>query len=182
MILAREVDRPAVEQVVRLQQSLGVDARLIGPEEIRELSPNADLTHIVAGCIERKSGYADPRATVYALAHRAQEKGAVIEQLTEAQAIRARGERIEAVVTNHGEISTRVVVNCAGPWAGKVGQMVGVDYSLRFSRELDIKFQLPASHAEFPVTADPPSPVWHSPRNWSPAIPTPTTTRPHQRK
>ena len=155
MILAREADRPAIEHVVRLQQSLGVDAQLIGPQDIRELSPKADLTHIAAGCIEPKSGYADPRATVYALAHKSREKGATIEQLTEAQSIRAPGDRIEAVVTNHGEISTRVVVNCAGPWAGKVGQMVGLNYSLRFSRELDIKFQLPASHGDFPVTADP---------------------------
>src|SRR5205814_2077334 len=110
---------------------------------------------VAAGCYEPKSGYADPRATVYALSHRAKEMGAGIEQLTEVLDIRRNGDRVSAVVTNHGEISTPVVINCAGPWAGKVGEMVGIRYSLRFSRELDVKFQLPATHGLFPVTADP---------------------------
>lgn len=76
MILAREQDRPAIEHVVKLQQSLEVDAKFIDREEIRELTPKADLNGIVTGCYEKKSGYADPRATVYALAHRAKEHGA----------------------------------------------------------------------------------------------------------
>jgi sarcosine oxidase subunit beta len=155
MIMAREEDRPAIEHVVRLQQSLGVDARLIGPQEIRELAPQADLRQVAAGCFEKKSGYADPRATVYALAHRAKELGAEVEQLTEVSGIQRHGERIRGVVTNRGEIATPVVINCAGPWAAKVGQMAGVDYSLKFSRELDVKYQLPTGHGEFPVTADP---------------------------
>lgn len=67
MIMAGEEDRPAIEHVVRLQQSLGGDAIIIGPEDVRELSPRADLRNIVAGCFEKKSGYADPRATVHAL-------------------------------------------------------------------------------------------------------------------
>jgi len=78
MIMAREEDRPAIEHVVRLQQRLGVDAQLINREDIKELSPKADLTHVVAGCFEKKSGYADPRATVYALGHRSKELGAVV--------------------------------------------------------------------------------------------------------
>jgi sarcosine oxidase subunit beta len=155
MILAREQDRPAIEHVVKLQQSLGVDAKFINRDEIRELNPRSELNGIVTGCYERRSGYADPRATVYALAHRAKEHGATVQQLTEVRAIKLKRNQVTAVVTNHGEISTPVVINCAGPWAGKVGEMVGIHYSLRFSRELDVKFQVPASHGMFPVTADP---------------------------
>jgi glycine/D-amino acid oxidase-like deaminating enzyme len=46
-----------------------------------------------------------------------------------------QGDRVTGVVTNRGEISAPIVVNCAGPWAGRVGAMAGVSYSLRFSRE-----------------------------------------------
>jgi glycine/D-amino acid oxidase-like deaminating enzyme len=70
-------------------------------------------------------------------------------------AIKLKGKQVTAVVTNHGEISTRVVINCAGPWAGKVGDMAGIRYSLRFSREFDVKFQIAASHGTFPLTPDP---------------------------
>lgn len=155
MIMARDADRPAIEHVVRLQQSLGVDARLISVDEIRELAPQADLHHVTCGCYERLSGYADPRATVYALAHRAKELGAAVEPMTEVRGVHLEGDRVTGVATNRGDLSTPVVINCAGPWAGKVGEMAGIRYSLRFSRELDVKFQLPRTHGRFPVTADP---------------------------
>jgi glycine/D-amino acid oxidase-like deaminating enzyme len=74
---------------------------------------------VAAGCYEPKSGYADPRATVYALSHRAKEMGAGIEQLTEVVDIRRNGDRVTAVVTNHGEISTPIVVNCDGTVGGQ---------------------------------------------------------------
>jgi sarcosine oxidase subunit beta len=170
MILAREEDRPAIEHVVGLQQSLGVDAELIGLPEIRELSPRADLRDIVTGCFERRSGYADPRATVYALCHRSMELGAEIQQLTEARDIRRAGDSVTAVVTSRGEISTPVIINCAGPWAGRIGRMVGLDYSLRFSRELDVKVQMPAGHSVFPVSADPANGTYFRPQTGGFAI------------
>jgi sarcosine oxidase subunit beta len=170
MIMAGEEDRPAIEHVVRLQQSLGVDAAIIGIDDVRQLSPKADLTNIVGGCFEKKSGYADPRATVYALAQRAKDLGAVVQQLCAVRDIRRSGDRIAGVVTNHGEISTPIVVNAAGPWAGIIGRMVGVEYSLRFSRELDVKYQLPSAHGKFPVSADPRNGTYFRPQSGGYAI------------
>ncbi|MBM3775114.1 MAG: FAD-binding oxidoreductase [Acidobacteria bacterium] len=170
MIMAREEDRPAIEHVVRLQQKFGVDARLISREDVRELSPDVDLSDIVGGCYESKSGYADPRATVYALAHRAQELGARIEQLAPVRAIERKGDRVTGVTTSRGAISTRLVVNCAGPWADRIGHMVGIHYSLRFSRELDVKFQLAAKQRVFPVSADPRNGTYFRPQSGGFAI------------
>jgi sarcosine oxidase subunit beta len=155
---------------VRLQQSLGVDAAIIGMDDVRQLSPKADLTDIVGGCFEKKSGYADPRATVYALAQRAKELGAVVQQLCAVRDIRRSGDRIAGVVTNHGEVSTPIVVNAAGPWAGIIGRMVGVEYSLRFSRELDVKYQLPSAYGKFPVSADPRNGTYFRPQSGGYAI------------
>jgi sarcosine oxidase subunit beta len=56
MILAREEDRPAIERVVQLQRRYGVQAQLIGIDDIRELAPQADLAHVTAGCFETTSG------------------------------------------------------------------------------------------------------------------------------
>jgi glycine/D-amino acid oxidase-like deaminating enzyme len=155
LVLAREEDCPAIRHVVELQQKLGGDGRMVGLDDIRELAPYADLHAIAGGCYEETSGYADPRATVFALAHRASELGVAVQQLTEVRSIQLRGGRVAGVVTNRGEISTPVVVNCSGPWAAKVGKMAGVDYSLQLSREYDVKFQLPALVGRFPVTSDP---------------------------
>src|SRR4030095_8048425 len=103
---------------------------------------------------EKKSGYADPRATVYALIHRAVELGAAVHQQTEVREIKLKGDKVTGVVTNQSEISAPVVINCAGPWAANVGKMVGIQYSLRFTREIDVKVQLPAKYGRFPVTCD----------------------------
>jgi glycine/D-amino acid oxidase-like deaminating enzyme len=91
-------------------------------------------------------------------------------QLTEVRGIRRAGDRVTGLVTDRGEIETPVVVNCAGPWAGKVGQMVGLQYSLRFSRELDVKVQLPAGHGGFPVSADPANGTYFRPQSGGYAI------------
>jgi sarcosine oxidase subunit beta len=42
-------------------------------------------------------------------------------------AIHKENGRISAVMTNHGEIATRAVVCCAGPWSAHIGKMVGLD-------------------------------------------------------
>lgn len=120
MILAKQEDVAKIEQVVQAQQKLGIEASIVNPDDIKELVPQADLHHVVAGCYEKRSGYADPRATVYALIHRAVELGGAVHQHTEVLEIKLKGDRVVGVVTNLGEIAAPVVINCAGPWAAKV--------------------------------------------------------------
>jgi sarcosine oxidase subunit beta len=155
LVLARQQDCAAITHVVQLQQKLGSEGQVVSLADIKELAPLADLHSVVGGCYEKNSGYADPRATVYALTHRAQELGARVQQLTEVLEIKHKGDQVKGVVTTRGEIATPVVINCGGPWAARVGSMVGVHYSLCLSREYDIKFQLPAKLQNFPVTSDP---------------------------
>jgi sarcosine oxidase subunit beta len=92
---------------------------------------------------------------VYALVKRAGELGCEVEQFCGVQAVRTSGDRVAGVATDRGEIETPVVVNAAGPWAGRVGETAGVRYALRFSRELDVKYLIPSNHGSFPVSADP---------------------------
>ncbi len=70
-----------------------------------------------------------------------------------AQAGGARG--VSAVVTTRGTISTRVVVNAAGPYAGMVGRMAGLDLPLEPVRRQKVyispKPQIPQ---DAPLTVD----------------------------
>lgn len=45
---------------------------------------------------------------------------------TEVVDLKLQEGRIVAVVTDHGEVETKTVVNAAGPWADRIGQMAGL--------------------------------------------------------
>ena len=65
------------------------------------------------------------------------------------------GHRVSAVETDQGTIETPVAVNAAGGWARAIGLTIGLNYSLRWSREADLVVKRPAGYADFPVIADP---------------------------
>ena len=154
MVITSARDEPALHALVPLQQGLGVQTRLVTPSEIAELYPLLDLEEITLGCLETTSGYADPLLTVQTLVEGARANGVRVYEGCAVLAIEMEHDRVRRVITGDGEISTPVVVNAAGPWADRVGEMVGIDYSLSFSREHEAIFETPAEIAELPVVAD----------------------------
>ncbi len=58
---------------------------------------------------------------------------------------------VSAVETDKGTISTRVVVNCAGPYAGIIGSMAGLDMPLRTVKRQ--KAYIKTSHPDLPAQA-----------------------------
>jgi sarcosine oxidase subunit beta len=154
MVITSERDEEALRTLVPLQQSLGVETRLVEPGEIAELFPALDLTRITLGCLESNSGYADPLLTVHTLVAAAQANGVHVHEGCHVLGIETDGEGVCGVITGDGEIATRVVVNAAGPWADRVGEMVGIKYSLSFSREHEAIFETPAELSTLPVVSD----------------------------
>jgi len=65
-----------------------------------------------------------------------------------------RDGKIGGVVTRDGEIAAPIVVNCTGPWADRIGAMVGVRYNFSISREHEAVFELPAGFGRIPVVSD----------------------------
>src|SRR5262249_35482835 len=74
-----------------------------------------------------RDGICDPNGVTQGFAKAAQSAGAHILRETEATGIRVEGGRVAGVGTSRGVISTRRVVNAAGPWARDVGGMAGVE-------------------------------------------------------
>jgi sarcosine oxidase subunit beta len=58
---------------------------------------------------------------------RARERGVRLWLDTEVVGIEVEGGRVAGVRTNRGRVSTRVVVNAAGPWAAQVAKLAGVE-------------------------------------------------------
>lgn len=137
--------RKPMEASVALQQSVGIDSRLISPVEIREIEPRVRIDDFVAGCYEPEAGYADPSQTTQGFAGAARERGARFLEQAEVLGITTSGGRVTAVRTSRGDIETSTVINAAGIWGDRIGRMVGVDIPITVCRHKINFFTRPAA-------------------------------------
>ncbi len=123
---------------LEMQRNLGIDTREIDRRQLLEMEPRIDLSGVDRIAWEPGAGYADPHATTAAYAGRFQDRGGQLLPLTPVEGLRVEGGRIAGVSTAQGEISTEVVVNAAGPWAGRVAGWAGVEAPIQVTREEEI--------------------------------------------
>lgn len=113
-----------------LQRSLGVDARLLAPEEAAEIAPGIGTDGLVGATYCPDDGIADPSGLTTGYATAARRAGAEFETGVEVTAIETRAGRVTGVATRAGPVSAPVVVNAAGPWAGLLAATCGVELPL----------------------------------------------------
>ncbi len=111
---------------------LGVDSRLVGPEEIARLAPSMDMRRgkdlpVLAGLHHPPAGVIRHDAVIWAYARAADRLGAEIHPHTEVTDIQRRNGRVTGVETSRGTVETGVVLNCAAAWSSTVSRMAGVD-------------------------------------------------------
>ncbi len=112
---------------VAMHQRIGIPSLIMGREDVRRLAPSFMLDDIEFAAYEPESGYADPYATTTAFMDAARRMGARIVQDCEVTGITQQGGKVSGVTTTQGDFSAGVIVDCAGPWAGKVAKLAGVD-------------------------------------------------------
>jgi sarcosine oxidase, subunit beta len=115
-------------EVNRLQ---GIDSRLIGPDEVKELAPTMyvgpDATHPIMGALYHPpGGIIRHDAVVWGLARGADAGGAEIHPYTEVTGLKRSGDRITAVETNRGTVEAGTVLNCTAGWSSLIADMAGV--------------------------------------------------------
>ena len=117
----------ALARTVEAQRLLGIDTRLLGPDDVRALDPRIDPFAVGSAVWEPESGYGDPTGVTTGFAGAAARGGSVIEQGAEVVALEVGGDRIEAVRLANGErIAARIVVNAAGLWSPAVAALAGI--------------------------------------------------------
>jgi sarcosine oxidase subunit beta len=100
-------------------------------------------------------GLADPNGVVQGYIAASRRLGAQCFTDTEVTGIRTSGGRVCGVETNLGIIETRVAVNAAGPWAGQIGQMAGLDVPVvPVRRQIAVTTPLPEVPADLPFVID----------------------------
>lgn len=144
-------------------RSLGVASQIVDADEIRRIAPGIAVGDEVAA-YEPDSGYADPSMTASSLIAAAKLRGARLVQGAEVTAIHQTGGRVTGVATTKGAFDAPVIVNAAGAWAGRVGQLAGMDLPIRVWRHDTGYLGVPASVPRpIPVVIDNPNGMYFRP-------------------
>ena len=112
---------------IQMQQKLGIPTLLIDGGDVGRLAPTFYREDIEFAAYEPESGYADPSSCTRSFIDAAREKGAKLIQNCEVLDLMIDGDTIRGVKTNNGDYSAPIVVNAAGPWAGPIASMAGLD-------------------------------------------------------
>ncbi|WP_375690847.1 FAD-dependent oxidoreductase [Pseudooceanicola sp. LIPI14-2-Ac024] len=105
---------------------MGLDTRIVTPEEIREIAPVTNIDGIIGGLYDPLDGHLDPSGTTHAYAKAARMQGATIETHCMVKETNQRPDGTWDVVTDKGTIHAEHVVNAGGLWAREVAAMAGV--------------------------------------------------------
>ena len=126
LIATDEKDATTFKYNVELQNRLGVQTQLLSGDEVRARLPLMKFEDAIAGTFNQKDGIVDPNSVVAGYVSAAQKMGVKALNRAEVTGICVSGDDIEAVETTQGVIQTRMILNTAGPWAGQIGKMAGV--------------------------------------------------------
>jgi sarcosine oxidase subunit beta len=126
LIATDEKDASTFKHNVELQNRLGVQTQLLSGDEVRARLPLMKFEDAMAGTFNQKDGIVDPNSVVAGYISAAQKMGVKALNRAEVTGICISGNEIEAVETTQGTIQTGMILNVAGPWAGQIGNMAGV--------------------------------------------------------
>jgi dimethylglycine dehydrogenase len=106
---------------------LGIEAKIISPEQAREEMPLLDPSRFVGAMRTYGDGHLDPSGVTHAFAKAARKLGAKVERFTKVEELVQNSDGSWRVITNKGDIIAEHVVNAGGLWAREVGRMVGLE-------------------------------------------------------
>ncbi|MFT5502525.1 MAG: dimethylglycine dehydrogenase [Gammaproteobacteria bacterium] len=109
-----------------MHRHMGLDTEIVGPEEIRKLSPITNTDGVLAALYDPLDGHLDPSGTTHAYAKAAQIQGAEIILRNPVLETNPLPDGSWEVVTEQGTIIAEKLVNAAGLWAREVAAMAGV--------------------------------------------------------
>lgn len=133
------------------QVAMGLkDVRLISSDEIRSRFPQLRADDIIGGSFCSTDGFVDPYSAMNGFMTWACDHGSELWKHTAVTALERDTNGVAGVQTTRGTVSTRKVVNAAGPWAAAVAQMAGVDLPVEPLRRMLVPTE---PFDQFPHTA-----------------------------
>jgi len=125
--LASSRDRwSEIRRAMTHAKSFGLECHSLSAKEAKEKFPFITTDGIVGAAFIPSDGYVDPYSLTQSFAKAARLNGAKIKEGVTVKDIIVKNRRALGVVTDNGNISCDILINCAGLWAKRVGEMAGV--------------------------------------------------------
>ncbi|MGD0776920.1 MAG: FAD-binding oxidoreductase [Candidatus Solibacter sp.] len=102
-------------------------ARLLDARDVSSIAPELRPDDILGGSFCSTDGFVDPYSVMTGFMRKAIERGVRLLRDTAVTGIAADARGVTGVETSRGFLSSRTVVNAAGPWAAQVARLAGVD-------------------------------------------------------
>lgn len=119
-----------LNEIATRQRESGIDIHMISAEEACSLEPQ--LAENIAGALYcPTSGKINPLNLTMAYARAAKKEGAVIQTETNVTGFIIEDGQVKGVHTDKGDYYSDVIVNAAGSWAGKVGELAGLELPIK---------------------------------------------------
>ena len=126
-------DRAMITMTERAEvnQLLGIDSRVVGVDEIRELCPQMDLSRdvtwpVMGALYHPPGGIIRHDAVVWGYARGADRRGVEIHPYTQVTGIERSNGRVTGVRTNRGDVSAGQVISATAGWSTLVADLAGV--------------------------------------------------------
>ena len=111
---------------VALGREVGIETRVITPEELKEIEPGARVDDLAGAAYEPSTGCVDAVAATRGMAEAAVAAGATVVEGCQALTLNLDGNRISGVQTSQGRIDAGAVICAAGPWSPPLLATAGV--------------------------------------------------------
>ena len=116
-----------LKQNVEMQRRLGARVDLIDKHELQKLEPDWMVDDVELAAYEPDSGYGDGAGVAGDFLNAARDLGVIYASRTQARAVEIEGDCIRGAVTDHGTISSPIVIVAAGPWTRPLVQRAGFE-------------------------------------------------------
>lgn len=155
IVCTDEEDAATFKRNVALQNSLGVETEWVEGDEVRRRIPLFRFEDAIGATFNQKDGLVDPNSVVAGYIGAASRLGGRSYNNVEVTGITVDAGQVRGIQTNKGFIATPLVVNAAGPWAGLVGTMAGVEIPIiSLRRQMFTTTPLPDVPADLPFVID----------------------------
>ncbi len=161
LFLADAATAPRLMARYEAERRAGAIVEMLAPDAIRQLVPDLALDDIVFGVFGSQDGYGSPREVLWGFRHAAEARD--IEYLSgEVTSVERTGDRVSGAVLADGtRIGSPIVVNAAGPWAGRLATAAGLSVPVEPVKQMLFRCALPQHWPyRFPMVIDPGGVHW----------------------
>ena len=140
----------------RIQERCGLsNVQAIEARDVLAMVPLLRHDRVIGGSFCPTDGFVDPHLVMSGFTAAAVDHGVTVWRSAEVTAIGVAGEKVVSITTSRGEISTRVVVNAAGPWAALVARLAGYQLPVTPLRRMLVPTEpFPGVPERCPMTID----------------------------